>query len=65
MSDELERRRRQFESSLEELRGSIQEEVGWLPKARRWALPIGLAAAGLVSGIALRRALSKRRRRLV
>jgi len=64
MSEDLERERRRFESSLDELRGSIQDEVGWLPKARKWALPIALLASGLVVGFAVRRALPRRRRRL-
>ena len=63
MNDDLERSRRELERSLGELRESIHDEVGWLPKARRWALPIAVAAAGLVLGLAVRRALPRRRRR--
>ena len=64
MKSDLEAKRERFERELDELRGSIEEEVGWIPKARRWALPIAIAAAGLVIGLAVRRALPRRRRRL-
>ena len=64
MNDDLERSRQELERSLGELRESIHDEVGWLPKARRWALPIAVAAAGVVLGLAVRRALPRRRRRI-
>lgn len=64
MKSDLERSRERFESSLDELRVTIDEELGWLPQARRWALPIAVAAAGLVVGLAVRRAWPRRRRRL-
>jgi hypothetical protein len=54
---ELERSRVRFESSLDELRGAVGAELGWIPKARTWALPIAVAAAGVVIGMAVRRAL--------
>ncbi len=62
MKSELDRNRERFERSLDDLRGAIDGELGWLPKARRWALPIAVAAAGLVVGLAVRRALPRRRR---
>jgi hypothetical protein len=65
MSTDLERSRERFERSLDELRGAIHDEIGWLPKAKRWALPIAAAAAAAVVGFAVRRALpASRRRRL-
>ena len=62
MSD-LERSRERFERSLDELRGAIQDETGWLPRAKRWALPLAAAAVGAVVGRAVRRALPGRRQR--
>ena len=64
MKSELERSRERFERSLDELRDSIDAELGWLPKARRWALPIAVVAAGLVVGLAVRRALPRIRGRI-
>lgn len=63
MSDDLARSRERFERSLDELRVAIDEEVGWLPAAKRWALPIAVAATALVVALAVRRALPVRRRR--
>lgn len=60
---ELERSRARFESSLDELRGAVGAELGWIPKARTWALPIAVAAAGLVIGMAVRRVLPARSQR--
>jgi hypothetical protein len=60
--ERLERSRDRFESSLDELRSRRPELA--LPQARRWALPIAVAAAGLVVGLAVRRALPRRRKRL-
>ena len=65
MSSDLERSREKLERSLDDLRGAVHDELGWLPKAKKWALPIAVAAAGLVVGFAVRRALpGKRPRRL-
>lgn len=63
MSDQLERSRERFERSLDELRGAMHDELGWFPKAKRWALPLAVAAVGLVAGLAVRRVLPGRRRR--
>ena len=63
MSTDLERSRQRFERSLDELRGAVHDEVGWLPRAKRWALPIAAAAAAAVIGFAVRRALPGRRQR--
>ena len=63
MTNDLERQRARFSNALDDLRVSIDEELGWLPKARRWALPIAVAAAGLVVGLAVRRGLPRRRLR--
>lgn len=62
MKSDLERSRERFERSLEELSESIETELGWMPKARRWALPVAVATAALVVGLAVRRALPRRRR---
>lgn len=62
MKSDLERSRERFERSLEALSESVDAELGWLPKMKRWALPIAVAAAGLVVGLAVRRALPRRRR---
>jgi hypothetical protein len=63
MKSELEKRRERFEQSLDDLRDSIDAELGWVPRLRRWALPIAVAAAGLVVGLGVRRALPRRRQR--
>ena len=63
MKSDLDQSRERLERSLDDLRHAIDAEVGWLPKARRWALPLAVAAAGLVAGLAVRRALPSRRRR--
>jgi len=60
---ELERRRRQFEASLDDLRKELEAEFGWAPRARRWALPIVAGAVGLVSGLIVRRNFPRLRRR--
>ena len=62
MKGDLERSRERFERSLEALSESVDAELGWLPTMKRWALPIAVAAAGLVVGLAVRRALPRRRR---
>jgi hypothetical protein len=51
--------RRHLEESLEELRRAAQRDVGWLPRASRWALPLVAAAVGLVVGLAVRRNLPR------
>jgi hypothetical protein len=63
MSQDLERSRERFERSLDELRGAIQDEIGWWPKAKKWALPIAATAVGVVFGLAVRRALPGRSQR--
>jgi hypothetical protein len=63
VSRELAKSRARFERALDELRGALGAEFGWVPKARRWALPLAVAAAGLVAGLAVRRALRRRERR--
>ena len=63
MSNDLERSRERFERSLDDLRGAVHDELGWLPKAKKWALPIAVAAAGLVVGMTVRRVLPGRSKR--
>ena len=65
MNRDLEQSRERFERSLDELRGAIHDEIGWWPRAKKWALPIAAAAVGAVFGLAVRRALpGSRQRRL-
>ena len=60
--DELAATRERFAADLDELRGNLQEELGWAPRGLRWIVPIVALAAGLVAGIALKRNLPRRRR---
>jgi len=60
---EIEKQRLRFESSLDDLRDALEEELGWAPRARRWAVPIVAGAVGLVAGLVLRRNLPRLRRR--
>jgi len=62
---EIERQRRRFESSLDDLREALEGEFGWAPRARRWMLPIVAGAVGLVAGLVLRRNLPRVRRRRI
>ena len=57
---ELEERRRDFEIRLEEAHVSLEEAVGWAPRAKAWVLPLVAMAAGLAAALFLRR--SGRRR---
>lgn len=59
MNHELEASRRRLEESLEGLRQAAQRDIGWLPRASRWALPLVAAAVGLVVGLAVRRNLPR------
>lgn len=59
---ELSATRERFAADLDDLRGNLQEELGWAPRGLRWVVPIVALAAGLVAGIALKRNLPSRRR---
>lgn len=59
MSQSLNKSRQRLERSLDDLRGALEEEVGWAPRASRWALPIVAAAVGLVVGLVVRRQLPR------
>lgn len=59
--DALEATREQFATDLDELRGSLHEELGWAPKGLRWLVPIVALAAGVVAGVALKRNLPRLR----
>lgn len=61
-ADELAATRERFAADLDDLRGNLQEELGWAPRGLRWVVPIVALAAGLVAGIALKRNLPRRRR---
>ena len=63
MTDErVERSRQHFETTLEDLRSAVEQELGWAPRLSRWAVPLAAAAAGLALGVVVRRALPRRRR---
>lgn len=57
---ELEERRRDFEIRLEQAHASLEEAVGWAPRAKAWVLPLLAMGAGLAAALFLRR--SGRRR---
>lgn len=59
MSRDLAANRARLEASLDELRQAVDAEVGWLPRASRWALPLVAAAVGLIVGLAVRRNLPR------
>ena len=59
--DRVARSRERFERSLEDLRSALDQELGWAPKLSRWAVPLIAAAAGVALGMAVRRALPRRR----
>ena len=59
--DELSETRERFAGDLDDLRGKLQEEVGWAPRGLRWVVPIVALAAGLVAGAALKRHLPRLR----
>lgn len=63
MSRDLERSRRRFEESLADLAESVGRELGSVPRLGRWALVIGVAAAGFVAGGVLASRIARRRRR--
>jgi hypothetical protein len=60
--DELAATRERFAADLDDLRGNLQEELGWAPRGLRWIVPIVALAAGLAAGIVLKRNLPRRRR---
>ncbi len=63
MTDErVERSRQHFETTLEDLRSAVEQELGWAPRLSRWAVPLAAAAAGVALGVVVRRALPRRRR---
>lgn len=41
--------RRQLESRFDDLRRSIESELGWAPKAKAWAVPMVAFATGLAA----------------
>jgi len=59
LSSTLDKSRKRLEKSLAELRGAVERELGWAPRASRWAFPIVAAAVGLVIGLAVRRQLPR------
>jgi hypothetical protein len=63
VTDRVSASRERFEASLEELRGAVESELGWAPRAARWVTPLVAVAAGLALGMAVRRALPRLRRR--
>ena len=64
MSDErIERSRRRFEQSLEDLRAAVDLELGWAPRLSRWALALVAAAVGVALGMTVRRNLPRLRER--
>lgn len=52
---ELEERRRDFENRLEEAHSTLEEAVGWAPRAKAWVLPLIAMGAGLAAALFLRR----------
>jgi hypothetical protein len=64
VTEELGASRERFAAELEDLRGNLQEELGWAPRGLRWIVPIVAAAVGVVAGVALRRGLPRGRRAL-
>lgn len=58
---ELEASRRAVEERLGELREAVRQDLGWVPRTRRWIVPVVALASGLALAAALRR---RRRRRL-
>jgi hypothetical protein len=62
VTDELGESRERFAADLDDLRGTLQEDLGWAPRGLRWLVPIVAAAVGLVAGVALRRNLPRTRR---
>ena len=59
--EDLASTRERFAVDLDELRGNLQEELGWAPRGLRWIVPIVALAAGLAAGIALKRNLPRLR----
>ncbi len=53
----LTRRRQELEARFNDLRQSIDREIGWAPKAKTWALPTMAFATGLAfaAWVAVRR----------
>ena len=48
MTDErVERSRQHFETTLEDLRSAVEQELGWAPRLSRWAVPLAAAAVGV------------------
>ncbi len=60
-ASELGATRERFARDLDELRGSLHEELGWAPRGLRWIVPIVALAAGIVAGVALKRNLPRLR----
>ncbi|MEO8276312.1 MAG: hypothetical protein ABI639_08835 [Thermoanaerobaculia bacterium] len=62
VTGELEATREQFATELDDLRGTLHEELGLRALGRRWIVPIVAIAVGVVAGVALRRNLPRPRR---
>ncbi|MDQ1347567.1 MAG: hypothetical protein QG573_939 [Acidobacteriota bacterium] len=58
-ADEVAVTRERFAADLDDLRGTLHEELGWAPRGLRWIVPIVALAAGLVAGVAVRRNLPR------
>ena len=61
VTDELAATRERFATDLDDLRGSLREELGWAPRGLLWLVPIVALAAGVFAGVALRRNLPRLR----
>lgn len=46
-SDRLASRRQEFESRFDDMRRALDREIGWLPGARTWILPLTAFASGV------------------
>ena len=61
VDEDLASSRERFASGLDDLRGNLQEELGWAPRGLRWIVPIVALATGIVAGVALKRNLPRLR----
>jgi hypothetical protein len=60
VSDDVARSRARFESSLADLRGAVESELGRKPRLGRWLVPVVAATVGFAVGLALKRTLPRR-----
>lgn len=58
-SHEIEARRGQVERSLSEIRGALDDEIGFVPRGSWW-FPILAAGVGVAVGLVVRRKLRTR-----